>query len=202
MAASRAGRPSIGLQTIIDRLQGNAHRRRKVAAVAPTVEDAEQAAQVLQRSRGRLGRYRDAMLAGGALKPLVRGIGNAAEAAAVAPRGQRLRAAWRGVGSTKGFTTFAKPQLVRDVVEGGLGGAVVNAGREGLELGRAKRTARAFLQGTSAPAPLPAPAPLTPVQQKLAAGLKRGLQDMTRRIQPVPTSKLAPIVDSDYDFEV
>lgn len=199
IGASRVGRPSISLQTLIDRVPGNV-RRKKLAAAAPSVEDAEQAAQVLQRSRGRMSRYRDAMLAGGALRPIVRGVSNAVESAVAAPKGQRWRAALRGTvdASTgkdvKGFSAvFRKPQLARDVVEGGLGGAVVNAGREGLELGRARRTAQAFLRDDDA---------RTPVQQKLAAGLKKSLNHLSARIQPVPTSKLAPIIDSDIDYEI
>lgn len=197
VGASRVGRPSISLQTLIDRVPGNV-RRKKLAALAPSVEDAEQAAQVLQRSRGRMSRYRDAMIAGGTLRPLVRGIGNAVESAVAAPRGQRFSAALRGTVAggkdVKGFSAaFRKPQLARDVVEGGLGGAVVNAGREGLELGRARRTAQAFLQNDET---------RTPMQAKLAAGLKKSLNNLSARIQPVPTSKLAPIIDSDVDYEI
>ena len=92
------------------------------------------------------GAYRDATIAGGGLRPFVRGIGNAVEAAVTAPKGKRLGAALRGAGDVKGFRgAFTGPRLARDVVEGGLGGAAINAGREGLELGRAKRTARDFL---------------------------------------------------------
>jgi len=194
MGASRSGRPTIGLQTIIDRLQANKPRRRhKIAEVS--VEDAQQAVGVLERSRGRMGRYRDAMLAGAALKPVVRGVANAAEAAAAHSGKGRWGAALRGTAaagkSVKGFTgAFNKPQLARDVVEGGLGGAVVNAGREGLELGRARRTAREFLQDEG-------PRPKTS-----AAKFQRGLSRFGERIQPVPTSKLHPIIDGDIDYEV
>lgn len=169
-------------------------RRKKLAAVAPppSVEDAEQAAQVLQRSRGRGARYRDAMVAGGALRPLVRGLANAAEAAATAPKGGRLRGALRGVSAggkdVKGFVGgFNRPQLARDIVEGGIGGAAINAGREGLEVGRAKRTARDFLAHD---------------QQKLAAGLTKSIQHYSSKLRPVPTSKLSPIIDQDIEYEI
>ena len=194
LGASRVGRPTIGLQTIIDRLQANAPRRRKKLAAVPmppSVEDAEQAAQVLQRSRGRGARYRDATLAGGALRPLVRGLANAAEAAASAPKGGRLRGALRGVKmqgkDVKGFTGgLTRPQLARDFVEGGLGGAALNAGREGLEVGRAKRTARSFLAGDS---------------QKLAQGLARSISSLPKT-RPIPLRPLGPLIDPEIEYEV
>lgn len=139
MGTTRKGRPLISLQTIVDRLQGKPPTRHKVSAVS--VEDAEQAANVLQRGRGRGARFRDSALAGGALSPIVRGVGRAVEKGIAAPRGQRLRAAAQGFASTN------RAELGKHIVEGGLGGAVVAQGREGLELGRARRQATAFLGG-------------------------------------------------------
>jgi hypothetical protein len=144
MGTTRKGRPLISLQTIVDRLQGKPPTRHKVSAVS--VEDAEQAANVLQRSRGRGARFRDSALAGGTLSPIVRGVGRAVEKGIAAPRGQRLRAA------AKGFASTNRAELGKHIVEGGLGGAVVAQGREGLEVGRARRNAMSFLSGKTASA--------------------------------------------------
>lgn len=301
LGTTRKGRPSISLQTIIDRV----HRPKKAAV---SVEDAEQAVQVLERSRGRGKRYRDMIATGGVLKPAVRAVGSAVEAGLTAPKGGRFRAMWRGATDAagkevKGIRGTNLPRTARDVVEGGLGGAVVNAGREGLELGRARRTAREFLSDKTAAAfealepelggafkqaDLFAggggvsllgvdakkrglrrlgqllsgsrarqltkaheaerqrglgeafPEVLTKIdkeraneaqksfglragtvitgggalgmafkargrkrqKQKLAQGLKRALPNLAQKIQPVPTTKLRPIIDDDYDFEV
>lgn len=307
MAASRKGSPAIGLQTLIDRITG---QKRKLAAPV-TLEQAEHAAGVLERGRGRGARYRDAIAAGSTLRPFMRAAGNAVEAGLTAPRGQRLRAVVRGVNDVKGLqAAFKGPRLAREVVEGGVGGAVINAGREGLELGRARRQANAFL-GSKTAAPLDlakskglgrvaqlatgsraralgqaahnsntrarglfesarksyrkrvsdsaetrqvatgrgartpietgnkqnerthrlidelqaehrahknfkrvgagaalagvgagAAAASRPAQEKLAAGLSRSLPALAKRIQPVRTSKLAPIVDDEVEFEV
>ncbi len=176
MAASRKGRPAIGLQTLINRMQ-------KKAEVS--VEDAEQAAQVLQRSRGRAVRYRDAMIAGGVFKPLAKGIGRAAESALTAPKGYRLQAAMHGYKDVKGGFHFKTPGTVRDVIEGGFGGAAVNAGREGLEIGRARRKAEEFVRST----------PESPKVAALTA-------DPKKKIRPLPFTPLNPIVDNEIEFEV
>ena len=191
MAWSRKGSPVMGLQTIIDRLTKKAPKRhRKVAAVG--LEEAQQAHDVLQRSRGRAARFRDASLVGGALSPLVRGIGRAAESAVMAPKGQRLRAAVRGVSHAgkdiKGFVGTNRGEVAKHVIEGGLGGAVVNQGREGLEVGRAKRKATEFLRGGSS--------------EKLAAGLRKSLPRLGEKIRPVPLRPLTPIMDPEVEFEV
>lgn len=138
MGVSRSGRPVLGLQTLIDRIQGKKPQRYKLSGVS--LEEAELAAQTLQKGQGRVQRFRDAVAVGSAGSPLVRGMGRAMEAGVNAPRGQRLRHA---------ATAFAKTnrgELARHVVEGGLGGAAVNASREGLELGRARRKAMDFLR--------------------------------------------------------
>lgn len=151
MAVSRRGRPALGLQTLIDRLQGKAKTRHKLSAV--TVDDAEQAAHVLQRSRSSKARYRDAVLAGSFLRPVVRAAGAAVEGALAAPRGHRVQGALHGgfqdaKGVAHGLT---KARLAKEVLEGGIGGAAINAGREGLETTRAKRTAASFLKEASLP---------------------------------------------------
>jgi hypothetical protein len=194
MAWSRKGSPVMGLQTIIDRLtQKKPKRHRKVAAVG--LEEAQQAHDVLQKSKGRGARFRDATLVGGALSPLVRGIGRAAESAVMAPKGQRLRAAVHGISRAgkdikdiKGFMGTNRGEVAKHVIEGGLGGAVVNQGREGLEIGRAKRKATEFLRGGPS--------------EKLAAGLRKSVPHLADKIRTVPLRPLTPIMDDEVEFEV
>lgn len=292
LAASRKGRPALGLQTLIDRLQGRASRAHKTAAVS--IDDAQEAARVLESSKGRFRRFRDASIVGGVMSPLVRGVGRAAESAVMAPKGQRLQAAVRGVkgtsaGDIRGFMGSNRGEVTKHIFEGGLGGAAVNASREGLELGRARRQAQQFVQtnktatarlpsvgkrrilmdaadvwghNTAAlrgarsvvdsapsfskvrvpmeqvkarglrpptkPAPVPAAAPKTSrtglkvlgggaalgaggyvaaggedePEHKLAAGMRRAAPHFAAKIQPVRTSKLAPIVDDDMQYEL
>lgn len=155
MGASRKGSPAIGLQTIIDRLQGRPPTRHKVSADV-SLDDAAEAASILERGRGSARRFRDASIIGGAMSPLVRGVGRAAEAAVMAPRGQRMRSAIHGVQDgaglkdIKGMLGTNRGEIVKHVFEGGLGGAAVNASREGAEIGRAKRKAKAFLEDKTA----------------------------------------------------
>jgi hypothetical protein len=192
LAWSRKGSPVMGLQTIIDRLTKKAkpRPRKKVAAVG--LEEAQQAHDVLQKSKGRGARFRDASLVGGALSPLVRGIGRAAESVVMAPKGQRLRAAMRGVShggkDIKGFLGTNRGEVTKHVIEGGLGGAVVNQGREGLEIGRAKRKATEFLRGGS--------------EEKLAAGLRKSLPALGDKIRPFPLRPMQPVMDPEVEFEV
>lgn len=307
LAVSRRGRPALGLQTLIDRLQKKKPKRVKLSAVS--LEEAQNAASVLERSRGRAKRFRDASIVGGVLSPVTQGAGRAIEAGLLAPRGQRAAAALRGfshptAGNVRGLLSTNRGEIAKQVFLGGVGGSVVNASREGLEVGRARRSATNFLKAASLnPLPLGkrrilmsagdvwghntvaarnaleaaghkvhdarafadtihaggnhvgprafadtirpgathaaeaatetaapvvrrpnrlarglgvlaggtalgtagafatrAPAPLD--QQKVAAGLRRSIPNLAAKLQPVPTSKLSPIVDNDVEFEI
>lgn len=130
---SRKGSPPLALQTLIERL-------RKKTAAEVRVNEALDAARTLQQDpRTRVARYRNAALAGGALKPVVSGIGRAAERMATAPRGQRLAA------GVKGFTSINRGDLARHVAEGAAGGGGIRAVQEGLEVGQAKKKVTKFL---------------------------------------------------------
>lgn len=130
LGTSRAGRPLLGLQTLIDRI-----KTRKLAAASPVrTSEALDAARVLEQDpRTRFQRYRNAALTGGTLNPVVRGIGRAAEALVMAPKGQRLRKAGRALLPTN------RGELARQVTEGVVGGGGVRAAQEGLEIGQARR---------------------------------------------------------------
>jgi len=131
--SSRKGSPPLALQTLIERL-------RKKTAAEVRVNEALDAARTLQQDpRTRVARYRNAALAGGALKPVVSGIGRAAERMATAPRGQRLAA------GVKGLTSINRGDLARHVAEGVAGGGGIRAVQEGLEVGQAKKKVTKFL---------------------------------------------------------
>jgi hypothetical protein len=187
MPRPRKGRPPISLQTLIDRA------RQKKADVS--VDDAEQAATVLQRSKGRGARMRDYTLAGSVGKPLVSIMGSMTEHGAKGlqkgPNGVRTGLV-KGIGA--GFRNAATgPKITRQAVEGGVGGSILAGTREALEARRAKRKAMEFLatDGMKSAA-----------QQKLSAGLDRSLPALASKVRPVRTPRLNPIMDGDYDFEV
>lgn len=101
-------------------------------------EALEAAKKLTYGSKGRARRYGATAAIGGALAPVVTLGGNFAEAAAT--KGVRRGA----VDAVK--KTFTKPSIARDVARGALGGGVIQASREGVELGRAKRTVNTFIE--------------------------------------------------------
>lgn len=130
---SRKGSPPLALQTLIERL-------RKKTAAEVRVNEALDAARTLQQDpRTRLARYRNAAVTGGALKPVVHGIGRVAEAVATAPRGGRLAAVGRAAVRT------SRGELAKHVAEGAVGGGGIRAVQEGLEVGQAKKKVTKFL---------------------------------------------------------
>lgn len=127
MSSTRKGKPSIGLQKLIDGIS-----RKKKAEVS--TREALDAAKVLDTDpKTRFQRYRDGTVIGGTMSPVVRAVGRGVEAAVMAPKGQRLRAISRG------FTNTNKGELARHVTEGVIGGGGVKAVQEGLEVGRARK---------------------------------------------------------------
>lgn len=200
LGTTRKGRPIIGLQTLIDR----SHRQVKRASEDVDLNDAEQAINVLQRSKNRGARLRDYTLAGSLGKPVVSIMGSMTEHGIKglqgSTKGQRL--AGLGKGLAHGFTNAATlAKVPRQAVEGGVGGGLLAGAREGLEAKRARRVAHKFIGEEK-----------TAEQKMLSDGLRKSVEvfmaklaklpSITKKIQPVPTSKLQPIVDSEYDFEV
>lgn len=123
----------MALQTLIERL-------RKKTAAEVRVNEALDAARTLQQDpRTRVARYRNAAVTGGALKPVVHGIGRIAEAVATAPRGGRLAAVGRAAVRT------SRGELAKHVAEGAVGGGGIRAVQEGLEVGQAKKKVTKFL---------------------------------------------------------
>lgn len=198
---SRKGRPSIGLQTLINRTQGKPPMRGKLAA--PTLDEVEYATGVLEQSKGRKKRYRDQTALGGALSPVVRGIGRAVEAGVSAKKGKRFRSAIfnlkrRGKKEIKGLLGTNKGEAAKHVFEGGAGGAAVSAIQDTVEVGRAKNIAKDFLkhekeQDSSFH---------KKVRRKLAADFNDSLAKIMRKTQVARNNRLEPIMDGDTDYEI
>lgn len=179
IAKSRKG----SLPISIAKLTGYVPRKKLAAALklaSVTLEEAEDAASTLQKAKGRVARFRDVAIAGSVLNPLARGLGRAAEAAAVSKKGRRLSHAWKALKHTD------RGEFARHVVEGGIAGAAVKAVPEHMEYSRAKKKARQFLDE----------------KEGVASAVRRNSNHLAAALRPVPTSKLQPIVDNDFDIEV
>lgn len=165
LGKTRAGKPSIGLQTVIDRLKKaelEGFVTRLKAAVSE--EEAIDAAKLLsQKRKDRVQRFAEGGTIGALASPVMRAAGRAAEAVVSTPGGIGKRMTAAGKASLR--TTPG--ELVRHVTEGGLAGGGVQAIREGVELGKANKTVQSFLDERR--------------QQLKQAG-----------VEPAPQSKLVP----------
>lgn len=113
-----------------------------ISKIAVSDEEAIQSARVLSEpKRSKVRRYVDAGVVGGTLAPAVELAGSFAEHAGNAKK-DRLAT---GLANAR----LSKGQLAKAVTKGVLGGAVVRAGQEGLQLHRAKDTYNRFLQETT-----------------------------------------------------
>jgi hypothetical protein len=98
------------------------------------------AQHVLEKSKGRGRRFADATAVGSIGNPLMRMGGRAIQGALNAPRGGRVAGA---VGQVR--KEFTAGHIGRQAFEGGAGGAGIKMLQEGMEVGRAKRTAKNYL---------------------------------------------------------
>lgn len=170
IGTTRSGSPLLGLQTLIDRIT----KRKKLAAVR--VGEVLDAANVLEQDpRTRMQRYRNSAVAGGVLKPVVHGVGRAAERMALAPKGQRLQAGVRGLVSAN------RGDLAKHITEGVVGGGAIRAAQEGLEIGQAKKKVRSFLNE-------PKTAEKPPSSGNLAAAAGAQLGALSHRHSTMATS--------------
>lgn len=192
MGASRAGRPALGLQTIINRLQAN---RKRAKTAAPVSDDqAQYAAHVLEKNRGAGRRFAEGAAIGSVANPIRRIVGEGVKEFAEhrGPLRQRFGAALGQAAQASvkptGIRKMVQPgEVAKSVFEGGVAGTGIKAIQEGLEVGRAKRTAKGYLAQ----------------QQKLASGLRMSLSKLAAKVQPsVKLRPLKPIANNDYDFEV
>lgn len=133
LSKTRSGSPSISIQKLIN--AGFSDRIKK----AVSEDDALDAAKMLS-TKGRARRYVEGGVIGGAAYPLTAAAGEVAGALAGHGSG-KLRAA-----GAAAKATFKRPELAKSVTRGALGGGVIQAVREGVELGRAKNTVRSFVE--------------------------------------------------------
>lgn len=142
LGKTRSGSPSIGIQALIEksRQKGFADRIKK----AVSDDEALDAAKLLS-NKGRARRYAEGAGIAATVNPVMRMVGKGVEAAANARGGGRAgmaRAAIKGI--TRG-------ELSRHVVEGALAGGGVQAIREGVELGKARKTVKNFVAERTQP---------------------------------------------------
>jgi len=143
LSKTRSGSPSIGIHELIERSkqQGFADGVKK----AVSEDEALDAAKMLS-TKGRTRRYVEGAAIGAAVNPAMRAIGRGVEAATNAPRGM---GSWRAGLARAAVKGVSRGELTRHVVEGGLAGGGVQAIREGVELGKAKKTVRNFISERS-----------------------------------------------------
>lgn len=147
MSKTRKGKPPIGLQTMIDRSMSKRSSSaffgelRKLAANSElvSVDDAVDAAKYLSRSKK--DRAIDHVTAGGIpalLGPGVSAAGRATTALIDAKRG-RFGAMRKAIKNT------TKGQAASDMIRGGMVGAGISYGREGMQTARARNTYDRFM---------------------------------------------------------
>lgn len=137
LGKTRTGSIPVNIAKLVERTKSAAFTERVKQALVSD-EEALEAARLLS-SKGKARKYVEGGVIGGALSPAVSFGGNLAES--VARKGFNRRAL-----ASATAETFSKPRLAGSVARGALGGGVIQAVREGVELGKAKRTVREFLK--------------------------------------------------------
>ncbi len=137
LGKTRSGSPSIGIQALIEasKRKGFADRIKK----AVSEEEALDAAKMLS-TKGRTRRYAEGGLIGGTTYPLVSAAGEMAKGVAAHSGSGKLRA-----GVTAARSALKGPEVAKSLTRGAFGGGVIQAVREGLEMGKAKKTVRQFV---------------------------------------------------------
>lgn len=140
LSKTRSGSPSISMQSLADRARHGGFADRIKKAVSE--DDALHAAKTLTHSKGRVRRYVEGGAIGGLANPALRAAGRGIEAAVNAPKGS---GGWRAGFARAAIKSVNKGEMARHITEGALAGGGVQAIREGVELGRAKKTVKNFL---------------------------------------------------------
>lgn len=137
LSKSRSGSPSIGIHELIERSRQKGFGDRLKKAVD---EDEAMDAAKLLSEKGRTRRYAEGGAIGGIAAPLVSAAGEAARGFAAHVGQGKVRAALEA-----GKAALKGPELAKAVTSGALGGGVIQAVREGVELGKAKRKVQDFI---------------------------------------------------------
>lgn len=136
LSKTRKGSPSIGIHELIGKVRDGFESRMKKAVEE---DEALDAAKLLSQ-KGRMRRYAEGGAIGGITYPLVNAAGEAAKGFAAHAGQGKLRAAAHAAKAV-----LTKPELAKNITRGTLGGGVIQAVREGVEMGKAKRKVRDFI---------------------------------------------------------
>lgn len=141
LAKTRSGSPSIGIQELIEKTRQSGFADRIKKAVSE--DEALDAAKRLSEGRkSRVRRYAEGGVIGGLVNPALRAAGRGVEAVVNAPKGS---GGWRVGFARAAVKGVSKGELARHLTEGALAGGGVQAIREGVELGKAKKTVKSFV---------------------------------------------------------
>lgn len=137
LSKTRSGSPSIGIQNLIEASKRKGFSDRIKKAVSE--DEALDAAKMLS-TKGRARRYVEGGMIGGASYPIISAAGEAAKGLTAHSGSGKLRAA-----GAAARAVLKGPEVAKSVTRGAMGGGVIQAVREGVELGRAKKTVRQFI---------------------------------------------------------
>jgi hypothetical protein len=150
LSKTRLGSPSIGIHNLIEASKRKGFLDRIKKAVSE--DEALDAAKMLS-TKGRLRRYVEGGLIGGMSYPVISAASEAAKGFTAHSGPGKLRAA-----RAAARAVLKGPEIAKSVTRGVMGGGVIQAVREGIELGRAKKTVRQFIdERTKGSAVEPAP---------------------------------------------
>lgn len=137
LSKTRSGSPSIGIHELIEasKSKGFADRMKK----AVSEDEALDAAKMLS-VKGRARRYAEGAAIGGITYPVVSAAGELAKGVTAHTGSGKVKA-----GITAARAALARPEVAKSLTRGALGGGVIQAVREGVELGKAKKTVRSFI---------------------------------------------------------
>lgn len=141
LAKSRSRSPSISLQKLIDSAKTAAFFEEVKHAYAVSDDEAIEAARLLSKSpRERKRTYVEGGAVSAVAAPVIQGLGRGIEAGVDARRGARLHVA------RKAFRNTTRGGVARAALTGGLGAIAISAGREGIQLQRAREKYHRFLE--------------------------------------------------------
>lgn len=149
LSSSRIGRPSISIQTILDRAHARAPEARRrafeesVVKTSGEVSRDEALAAAAKAHEKRPGeKYLRSAALGATSVPIVKALGRAVEGAAATKGSLKQRL----IGAAQGAARVSMPETVRAMAEGAIGGGVVRAVSDGAEVAHSKKVLERFFK--------------------------------------------------------
>lgn len=149
LSSSRIGRPSISVQTILDRAHARAPEARRrafeedVVKTSGEISRAEALAAAAKAHEKRPGeKYLRSASMGAVSVPIVKALGRAVEGAAAAKGTLKQRL----FGAAKGIAKTSIPETARAMTEGAIGGGVVRAVSDSAEAAHSKKVLEKFFR--------------------------------------------------------